>query len=128
MPTAPLRPCTYPGCPKLSDLSRCDEHRSQDRRRYDTENRDKAAKKFYDSKLWQATWRAKLDRDPLCEMCRKDDIVTGADLVHHIDGDRWNLAAENLMSLCNSCHSKLETEQRGGFRPAGAEQAGGWKQ
>jgi len=87
MPTAPLRPCAYRGCPKLSDSSRCAEHRSQDRRRYDT--------------------------------------VTGADLVHHIDGDRWNLAAENLMSLCNSCHSRLETEQRGGFRPAGAEQVGG---
>lgn len=53
-----------------------------------------------------------LDRDNhLCQMCLREDIVTDANIVHHIiyvDED-FNKALEldNLMSVCYGCHNKI---------------------
>ena len=39
-----------------------------------------------------------------CEMCGKTDVRLD---VHHIDHNRTNNSADNLMILCVSCHAKL---------------------
>ena len=49
---------------------------------------------------------------PLCEMCLKEGRLTPVEEVHHIvplsqGGTHRN---DNLMSLCQSCHTKLHHE------------------
>jgi 5-methylcytosine-specific restriction enzyme A len=117
MPFAPKRPCTWPGCPALTDTGRCEAHTRQQSKDYDRFKRDKNAKRFYNSDQWQRVRTAKLSHSPLCELCKEQGITKGADMVHHADGNIHNLSDENLMSLCNSCHSQLEDTQRGGFVP-----------
>ena len=35
MPRKPKRPCSHPGCPNLCDGQYCEEHRVEERRKYD---------------------------------------------------------------------------------------------
>ena len=35
MPKRPLRPCSHPGCPNLCEGQFCEQHRVEERRRYD---------------------------------------------------------------------------------------------
>ena len=35
MPKKPKRPCSYPGCPKLTDGRFCEEHQRQENKRYE---------------------------------------------------------------------------------------------
>ena len=113
MPSAPPRPCTYPGCAGLSHQSRCELHRTERNKHYDRYRRDKEAKRFYNSDLWQKARVAKLSRDPLCAKHLERGQVVAAELVHHLDGDIYNLLPNNLQSLCNSCHTSIEVAQRG---------------
>jgi 5-methylcytosine-specific restriction protein A len=122
MPWAPKRPCSWPGCPELTDTGWCGEHRRRERRQsgrqYDQAQRDRDAKRFYNSSLWKRAREAKLSRDPLCEMdCREQGWVTRATIVHHRDGDVRNLEEGNLQSACAGCHSRHEDRRRGGFKP-----------
>jgi 5-methylcytosine-specific restriction enzyme A len=111
MPSAPMRPCSYPNCPELTINGRCEQHKADRHRQYDRYSRDKAAKKFYNSAVWQGARHAKYLHDPLCELCKANGRKVEMDVVHHIDGNVWNLKAENLQSLCNSCHSAIEIKR-----------------
>lgn len=72
---------------------------------------------IYNSARWRALRDAKLRDNPLCELCEKGGIVKPADDVHHIqsfmstdDPDARRVLAfdyDNLMSLCDECHSKI---------------------
>lgn len=68
LPFKPKRPCSHPGCPKLTDGRFCDEHAKQEARRYERYDRDPAARKRYNR-----TWKRIRDRyisvHPLCERC-----------------------------------------------------------
>ena len=44
MPRKPKRPCSFPGCPKLTDGRFCEEHEKQENRRYEKYDRDPAGK------------------------------------------------------------------------------------
>ncbi len=47
-----------------------------------------------------------------CQLCGKPEIENCRRLsIHHIDYDKSNLNVNNLLSLCNSCHSKTNTNQ-----------------
>ena len=35
MPKKPLRPCSHPGCPNLCEGQFCEQHRVEERRKYD---------------------------------------------------------------------------------------------
>lgn len=66
-------------------------------------------KKFYLSKQWKATRRAKLNKDPLCEYCLEVGKVKQASCVDHyqaISRGGHKTAPDNLRSSCQSCHSK----------------------
>ena len=39
MPRKPKRPCSFPGCPKLTDGRFCEEHEKQENRRYEKYDR-----------------------------------------------------------------------------------------
>ncbi len=46
-------------------------------------------------------------KKPLCENCESTENLCG----HHKDGDWNNNDQSNLMTLCNSCHTKLHHKQ-----------------
>lgn len=73
--------------------------------------------RIYNSKEWKLVRIAKLQRDPLCEVCKQNGKVVPAQAVHHIVpietatdfGYMRELAFRynNLMSVCYSCHSDI---------------------
>lgn len=85
------------------------------------EKHDKLVKKNYNryretaqargyTHRWQQIRKAKLNRNPLCEHCKKKEKLKPALLVHHIDQNPKNNRPENLMSLCRSCHDEIHSE------------------
>lgn len=82
---------------------------------YRQQRRDRAEQAFYRSKRWLAVRSVKLGRDPYCERCLGSGEYTPATHVHH----RQELKAEpalaldfdNLMCVCQSCHSVIHAPQ-----------------
>jgi len=123
MPVKPKRPCSYPGCPALTDKRYCEEHQIEGKKRkaevnrfYDQHSRDKRAEAFYKSKAWEATRLRVLNRDNyLCQECLKQRRITRVDNVHHkveLKED-WSkrLQLDNLVSLCAECHNKIHANK-----------------
>ena len=50
MPRRPKKPCSYPGCPKLTNGRYCEEHQKQENKRYERYERNPATKKRYGEK------------------------------------------------------------------------------
>ena len=85
---------------------------------------DKVAKdksEIYNSREWKELRIAKLrSTNGLCEECLKQGIVTSARCVHHVvpietartkdEMRRLAFDEHNLMSLCQSCHSRIHKE------------------
>jgi 5-methylcytosine-specific restriction enzyme A len=103
MPTAALRPCTYPGCNTLVSGGRCDLHSTKE------VERDPAIKKLYNSKQWQSIRIAQLSNYPWCAECMKEGRYTAATEVDHVDphqGDPARFFAGPFQSMCTPCHSR----------------------
>ncbi len=110
MPTAPLRPCTIPGCPGRAPGGPCARHPARRIRE--------------DHRLYGSDWpRRRLDylrRNPRCALCPR--MAAHAD--HHPRGIRLLRrhgvadphADHHLRPLCRSCHS----------RETGRKEPGGW--
>ena len=113
MPYKPKRPCSHSGCPELTNGRFCEEHAKQEAARYEKYQRDPATRKRY-GKTWRKIRTAFLSANPLCEICKSDDKLIPAELVHHIvplaDGgtNEWS----NLQALCSNCHSSLHLTER----------------
>lgn len=108
MPQKPKRPCSYPGCPKLCDGQYCEDHRVMQRRNYDKYERSPHINKTY-GRAWKRIRDKYVKEHPLCEMCLADGKLTPVEEVHHIlpISKGGTHARSNLMSLCQSCHTKL---------------------
>lgn len=116
----PKKPCAGPGCPNLTTERYCKDHiqaeqidRQQRNRHYDQHQRDQRAKVFYNSKEWETARQQTLIRDfGLCQKCLKHQRITLADMVHHrfpiATYWEYRLILTNLVSLCNSCHAKID--------------------
>ena len=52
MPKKPKRPCSYPGCPRLTDGRFCLEHEKQENKRYEQYDRSPEVKKRY-GRVWK---------------------------------------------------------------------------
>ena len=108
MPYKPKRPCSYPGCGRLTDGRYCDEHRQIAEHQYNRYLRDPDTNKRYGI-AWRRIRRIYIQAHPLCEQCMSEGRLTPAEEVHHI----LPLASGgtndegNLMALCMSCHSKI---------------------
>lgn len=105
MPYKPKHPCAHPGCPALTHERYCPAHAQQEARRYEQYQRDPGTAKRYD-KNWRRVREAYLAAHPLCEMCLLEGKCVPASMVHHrrpLAAGGTN-AAENLQSLCDSCH------------------------
>lgn len=116
--------CSKNGCRNLCDQGQvyCNDHsylaeklKAERNKYYDTRIRDQQATEFYHSKEWEAVRRLVLARDHyLCQKCLKEKRLTPASMVHHIVElrDDWSkrLQADNLVSLCQSCHNKVHAK------------------
>jgi 5-methylcytosine-specific restriction protein A len=114
MPFKPKRPCSQPGCPKLTDGRFCEEHAKEEAKRYERYQRDPAMKKSY-SRTWKRIRDRYIKEHPLCEMCQKEDKLTLAEEVHHVVplSKGGTHATENLMALCTRCHSAITAKEGG---------------
>ncbi len=77
-------------------------------RRYNKFERSAGSNKKY-GRTWREVRKRYVSAHPLCEMCLKDGRLTPVEEVHHIKPVSQGGTNEfsNLMSLCQSCHTKL---------------------
>ena len=108
VPTKPKRPCSYPGCPRLTDGRFCEKHAKLESRRYEKYDRDPATRKRY-GRAWKRVRERYIAAHPLCEKCRERGKLTPAQEVHHLlPLSRGGTHDEsNLMALCKPCHSEI---------------------
>ena len=64
MPTKPKRPCSYPGCPKLTDGRFCEEHAKAEAKRYEQYDRDPAVRRRY-GRAWKRIRDRYIQEHPL---------------------------------------------------------------
>ena len=114
MPRKPKRPCSYPGCPELTDGRYCVPHQKEMDARYEKYERDPATRKRY-GRTWKRIRDRYIAAHPLCQQCRKQEKLVAADEVHHIKplSKGGTHAEENLMSLCTACHSEITAKEGG---------------
>lgn len=107
-----LTVCAEPGCPSLTDTTRCDQHRKAKRKAEDRRRPNARARGY--NKRWERTRANMLNAQPYCQ-CGQP-----ATDVHHLDGlgptGPRGHDYMNLKAMCHSCHSKVTaTEQQGGW-------------
>ena len=114
MPYKPKRPCSYPGCPHLTNGRFCEEHQRQENKRYEKYDRSPEMKKRYGI-AWKRIRDRHIAQHPLCEVCKRNGNLTPAEEVHHIvplsQGGTNDIT--NLMSLCKECHSEITAREGG---------------
>ncbi len=111
MPYKPKRPCSYPGCPELTDGRFCEKHAKEESKHYEQYDRDPAIHKRY-GRAWKRIRDRYISIHPLCEQCMKEGRITPAEEVHHILplSHGGTHSEDNLMALCKPCHSRITAE------------------
>ena len=120
VPSKPKRPCSHPGCPKLTHGRFCEEHEKEEARRYEKYDRDPAVHRRY-GRAWKRIRDRYVAAHPLCEECKKQGKLTPTEEVHHILplSKGGTHAESNLMALCKSCHSAITARDGDRWRPGG---------
>ncbi|MGE5417491.1 MAG: HNH endonuclease [Acidobacteriota bacterium] len=116
MPRKPKRPCSYPGCPHLTDSRFCEEHQKAADAQYNKHQRDPGTRKLY-GRRWQRARKHHLAEHPFCVQCEAENRLVPATEVDHIvphKGD-WQLFWDksNWQSLCKPCHSRKTAKEDG---------------
>ncbi len=108
MPRKPKRPCSYPGCPRLTDGRYCEEHAKKVNNDYNRYERDRETSKRY-NRSWKRIRDTYIALHPLCEECLKQGRAVPVEQVHHIVPLRegGTSAFSNLVSLCSACHARI---------------------
>lgn len=80
--------------------------------------RDNDNSDFYNSWPWRKAAAAYKKRNPLCVECERNGFVVPVRVVDHIKpinagGER--LDESNFQSLCESCHNKKSSKEKGGY-------------
>lgn len=110
MPAKAPHPCAYPGCPALTLERYCPDHKTLAGREYNKYQRSLDHNKIY-GRRWHTIRDLYISKHPLCEECLIAGLFVPADEVHHIRTvDQGGTHAENnLVSLCQSCHTKTRS-------------------
>ena len=112
MPRKPKRPCSSPGCPRLTDGRYCEEYAKAEAKRYEKYDRDPAVRRRY-GRAWKRIRDSYIQQHPLCEKCGETGKLTPAEEVHHklplSQGGTHE--QRNLIALCQPCHSKIHAER-----------------
>ena len=109
MAKKPLRPCAHIGCHILTREGYCPKHRPRDIMRRSQEAAD--WHRWYQLPIFRDHLRPdQLLREPFCRHCALKGLRVRATDVDHVIPHRGNWAlfvdADNLQSLCHSCHSR----------------------
>lgn len=85
-------------------------------------SKNKDYTRMLNSKRWKELRALKLMRNPLCQMCEREGIVTAAVDVHHIrpvesartlaDMEALCFNPNNLLALCVGCHIKIHQDRK----------------
>ena len=112
MPTKPKRPCSYPGCPNLTDGRYCPEHQQKVNSNYEKYGRDKATKKRY-GRAWKRIRDKYALEHPFCELCYARGIIVPTEEIHHKKplSEGGTHDRDNLIALCKSCHSTIHAKR-----------------
>ena len=112
MPKKPLRPCSHPGCPNLCEGQFCEQHRVEERRRYDKYERSADVNRKY-GRAWKRIRDRYALKHPFCEECYRKGVMRPVEEVHHklplSEGGTHD--EENLVSLCQPCHARIHAER-----------------
>ena len=116
----PRKQCCVPGCSRLTEGSRCEEHAQQqlgdERAAYAA--RMGGDRQWYSKPAWRTFRAGYLAGHPLCQRCRQLGRRRAAVEVHHVKPrrDRPDLAfdAANMMGLCKPCHQAIEGQRGDG--------------
>lgn len=114
-----------PTCGKVIErsLKLCEECTikitSKRNKAYNSSLRNKEQEKVYHTKQWDIAKRQVALRDnSLCRLCFSNRSWTASQLVHHIveveEDSTLVYSADNLISLCESCHQQVHAEYRNG--------------
>lgn len=80
-------------------------------------NVEKKTDLFYQSKSWRNLRRAKIQASPLCEVCKRNGIITIGFICDHILPRRFfpelSMNINNLQTLCRSCDQRKRRIERG---------------
>ena len=112
MPKKPKRPCSYPGCPKLTDGRFCVELEKLENKRYEKYDRDPAVRRRY-GRAWKRIRDSYVQLHPLCEQCQEKGLLVPTEEVHHRIplSEGGTHARENLIALCKPCHARIHAER-----------------
>ena len=109
MPYRPKKPCSFPGCPNLTDGRYCEKHRALEPERISGSRNG-----FYSSPEWKKVRKAFLLEHPFCAVCGRPATIVDH-LVPIKDGGAL-LDENNFQPLCWSCHSKKSIEDGSRYR------------
>ena len=112
VPRKPKRPCSYIGCPHLTDGRYCEEHQKLEAKRYEKYDRDPAVRRRY-GRVWKRIRDSYAEAHPLCELCKEAGRLVPVEEVHHKVplAEGGTHARENLISLCKSCHASIHAQR-----------------
>ena len=112
MPNKPKRPCSYPGCPRLTNGRFCEEHARLEAKRYEKYDRDPAVRRRY-GRTWRRIREDYVRSHPLCECCLKEGRLVPTEEVHHKLplSEGGTHARENLIALCKPCHARIHAQR-----------------
>ena len=112
VPSKPKRPCSFPGCPRLTNGRFCEEHARVEAKRYEQYDRDPETRRRY-GRVWKRIRDAYVQQHPVCELCQRDGRLVATEEVHHkvplAEGGTHD--RNNLISLCKACHAKIHAER-----------------
>lgn len=108
MPVRAPRPCAHPGCGRLVQGTRCDEH-SKELATGRYEARETANQRGYNYR-WQKARKKYLADNPICLDCSAKGRISAATVVDHVIPHRGNCAlfwdTDNWQPLCVACHTR----------------------
>ena len=104
MPTRPKRPCSYPGCPNLTDGQYCEQHRKEARQKYDKYERSRMSTRPTAERGNESVTATQRSTPARCVLRKQTHSVQE---VHHILPISQLRTTEVIMSLCQSCHTKI---------------------
>lgn len=111
MPRKPKHPCSYPGCPALTEGRYCEEHQKLTNKQYERYSRDPKTKRRY-GRAWKRIRDSYAVAHPLCEQCLKEGKYVATQEIHH----KTPLARggthdkSNLIALCKECHARIHAK------------------
>ena len=106
-PSNPFKVCPHFGCGKLTTGGRCPEHKRQARQTYDKDNRDPAVTRWRNTAAYRKRRDMQRRMKPICEHCGTAPMA----IMHHADGNPFNMDDDNLISVCFACHEKTKRNQ-----------------